>query len=59
MDDATGIDKGGCVNTLHGSISTGQGHMGLNSTNVQVEKWNGTRLKNDYELPPLVPLKEA
>lgn len=59
MDHETGIDRGGCVNTLHGSISTGQGHMGLNSTNVQVEKWTGPRLKNDHELPPLVPLREA
>jgi len=59
MDEETGIDKGGCVNVLHGSISTGQGHMGLNTTNVQVEKWQGEPMKNDYQLPPLVPLKEA
>lgn len=59
IDEETGIDRGGCPNVLHGSVSTGQGHMGLNSCNVQVEKWNGKPLKYDYQLPPLVPLKEA
>ena len=59
IDEETGIDMGGCPNVLHGSVSTGQGHMGLNSCNVEVEKWEGKPLKFDYQLPPLVPLKEA
>lgn len=59
IDEKTGIDRGGCPNVLHGSVSTGQGHMGLNSCNVQVEKWKGEPLKYDYQLPPLVPIKEA
>jgi anaerobic dimethyl sulfoxide reductase subunit A len=59
LDDELGIDKGGCVNVLHGSISTGQGHMGLNTCNVEIEKWGGEPLKDDYQLPPLVPLMEV
>lgn len=51
LDDTTGIDKAGCSNVLSGAISTGQGHQGWNSTNVQVEKWTGAPLPPDYKWP--------
>lgn len=60
LDDATGIDKAGCANVLTGAYTTGQGHLGFNSTNVQVEKWPGTPLEPDYKWPQrIVRLKEG
>jgi anaerobic dimethyl sulfoxide reductase subunit A len=49
VDEETGIDHGGCVNVLHGAIPSGQGHMGWNSCNVQVQKWTGPALAPDFE----------
>jgi len=42
VDEATGIDKAGCTNTLMGGNPTGQGTQPYNTIVVQVEKWNGT-----------------
>lgn len=54
IDEETGIDKGGNTNILNGGIATGQGHMGWNSCNVKIGKY-------DYDLLPdhEVPSKEV
>lgn len=59
LDDETGIDRGGCVNVLHGVIKTGQGNFGTQACNVQVEKWTGEPLAPDHLRDPLVPRMEA
>lgn len=51
MDEKTGIDKAGADNILSGDIAKGEGHMGWNSTIVQVEKWNGEPLEPDHRWP--------
>lgn len=55
LDEETGIDKAGNVNMLNGAIPTGQGHMGANSCNVQVEKYNKP-LAPDVEWPQRIVL---
>lgn len=59
LDDETGIDRGGCVNVLHGNIATGQGNFGTNACVVQVEKWTGKPLEPEHLRAPRVPIKEA
>jgi len=59
FDEETGIDKGGCTNTLSGARPCGQGMEPFNSCNVQVEKWTGEPLEPDYKWPQRIPLKEA
>lgn len=51
MDEATGIDKGGCTNILNGGIPTGQGVQAYNTCVVEVEKWTGESLAPDYQWP--------
>jgi anaerobic dimethyl sulfoxide reductase subunit A len=52
IDEATGIDKAGCTNMLNGGIARGQGNLGFNSCNVQVEKYTGPiKLQPDYTWP--------
>jgi anaerobic dimethyl sulfoxide reductase subunit A len=40
LDEVNGVEKSGNVNILNGGIPTGQGHMGANSCNVKIEKWD-------------------
>jgi anaerobic dimethyl sulfoxide reductase subunit A len=58
IDEATGIDKAGCINVLQGAIPSGQGQTPCNASNVQVEKWTGEIPAPDYQWPARVPLKE-
>lgn len=50
IDEETGICTSGTVNILNGGIPTGQGHMGANSCNIKVEKYNKPLLP-DYKWP--------
>ena len=59
FDEETGIDKGGCTNTLSGTRPGGMGMEPFNSCNVQVQKWAGKPLEPDYKWPQRIPLKEA
>jgi anaerobic dimethyl sulfoxide reductase subunit A len=59
MDEETGIDMAGATNTLNGCHPTGQGEEPWNSCNVQVTKWTGTPLVNDYKWAHRVPIKDA
>ena len=58
IDEETGIDLAGCVNVLHGAITSGQGHMGWNSCNVQVLKWTGKPLPPDCTWPQRIYVKD-
>jgi anaerobic dimethyl sulfoxide reductase subunit A len=59
FDETLGVDKAGSDNFLEAGVPTVEGHMGFNSQNVQVEKWNGLRLVPDAQWPQRVPVKEA
>jgi len=58
MDEETGVDKAGADNILSGAIPTVEGHMGWNSTVVEVTKWTGKPLVPDYQWPQRIPIKE-
>jgi len=51
MDEKNQVDKAGSDNILTGSIPTGQGIGGWNSTVCQVEKWTGEPLQEDSKWP--------
>lgn len=51
FDEETGLCTSGTVNILNGGIPTGQGHMGANSCNVNVEKYTDKPLLPDYQWP--------
>ncbi len=55
FDEETGIDRGGCSNTLNAALPSGQGMEPFNSCNVQVEKWTGAPLEPDYKWPKRIP----
>ncbi|WP_278570730.1 molybdopterin-dependent oxidoreductase [Adlercreutzia equolifaciens] len=59
FDEETGIDMGGCTNTLCGARPCGQGMEPFNSLNVQVEKWTGEPLVADYLRPARTVGEEA
>ena len=60
VDEETGIDLAGSDNYLIGDLPDMEGHMGWNSTNVQVEKWTGDPLTPDYKVPQrIISLEEA
>jgi len=40
LDEENKVEKSGNVNILGGGIPTGQGHMGANSCNVKIEKYD-------------------
>lgn len=50
MDEESGICTSGTVNILEGGIPTGQGHMGANSCNIKIEKYDKPLLP-DYQWP--------
>ncbi|WP_026038369.1 molybdopterin-dependent oxidoreductase [Clostridium arbusti] len=51
LDESNGIDKAGADNYLCGNISTGGGVSGWNTQNVNLEKWTGTPLPADTDVP--------
>ena len=51
LDDETGIDFGGNVNTLEGGHMVGEGFCSFNSLLVKVEKWSGDPLQPLYLQP--------
>lgn len=55
--DDQGVDKAGADNYLNGAIPTTEGHMGWNSCNVKVEKWNGEPLTPDVKWPQRIIFK--
>lgn len=59
FDETLAIDKAGATNTLTGTHPTGQGEEPWNSCNLQVEKWTGEPLENDYKWPHRVPIQES
>ncbi len=59
MDENLGIDKAGATNMLNGTHPTGQGEEPWNSCNIQVAKWTGAPLQNDYQWPHRVPISGA
>jgi len=59
FDDALGVDKAGSDNYIEAGVPVGEGNMGFNSQNVQVEKWDGAALVPDSRWPQRIPLKEA
>jgi anaerobic dimethyl sulfoxide reductase subunit A len=58
LDEETGIDIAGCANVLKGPTPTGGGHVGWNSSNVEVEKWKGEPLLPDYMRKAGIPIME-
>lgn len=50
IDEETGLCTSGTVNILEGGIPTGQGHMGSNSCNIKVEKYDKPLIP-DYKWP--------
>ena len=59
VDENNGIDKAGATNTLDGAHPTGQGEEPWNSCNVQVVKWTGAPLEDDYKWPHRVPIHDS
>ena len=59
MDEELGIDLAGATNTLNGTNPTGQGEEPWNSCNIQVSKWTGTPLVNDYKWEHRVPIADG
>jgi anaerobic dimethyl sulfoxide reductase subunit A len=57
-DPESGIDKGGCSNTVVGARPSGQGMEPYNTLAVQVEKWAGDPMEPDYTWPQRVPIKD-
>ena len=57
IDEETGIDFGGNVNTLLSCGLIGQGHQPYNSIVAKIEKWEGEPLTPDY-LRPMRELDE-
>lgn len=51
LDDETGIDRGGSVNTLEGSAFVGDGFSPFNSLLVKVTKYDGKPLVPGYLQP--------
>lgn len=51
LDDETGIDRGGSVNTLEGNAFVGDGFSPFNSLLVKIEKYSGTSLTPGYLQP--------
>ncbi|AGK98977.1 molybdopterin-dependent oxidoreductase [Clostridium pasteurianum] len=51
VDESNGIDKAGADNYLCGNISTGAGVSGWNTQNVDLEKWTGSPLPDDVNIP--------
>jgi anaerobic dimethyl sulfoxide reductase subunit A len=58
MDEELGIDLAGATNTLNGTHPQGQGEEPWNSCNVEVTKWTGAPLVNDYKWEHRVPVKD-
>ncbi|MCL1847337.1 MAG: molybdopterin-dependent oxidoreductase [Coriobacteriia bacterium] len=53
MDEATGIDIGGCPNTLSATVASGSGVSGYNTNLIKVEKYSGKALTPDYTWAPV------
>jgi anaerobic dimethyl sulfoxide reductase subunit A len=51
IDPETGINKSGNPNVLNGQIPNGPGIQAYNSSNIQVEKYDGPPLEADYLWP--------
>lgn len=51
IDESNEIDKAGADNYLCGNISTGGGVSGWNTQNVNLEKWTGSPLPDDVDVP--------
>jgi anaerobic dimethyl sulfoxide reductase subunit A len=51
VDPKTGLCKSGNQNMLNGQIPNGVGIQAWNSSNVQIEKWDGEALQPDYLWP--------
>jgi anaerobic dimethyl sulfoxide reductase subunit A len=58
MDEKNQIDRAGADNILSGDIARVEGHMGWNSTIVQVEKYVGEPVGPDYKQPRRILYKE-
>jgi anaerobic dimethyl sulfoxide reductase subunit A len=52
VDESTGIDRAGSDNYLIGNEYSGFGVTGYNDCNCNIEKYSGTPLMQDSELPP-------
>jgi anaerobic dimethyl sulfoxide reductase subunit A len=51
IDPETGINRSGNPNVLNGQIPSGPGIQAYNSSNIQVEKYDGAPLELDYLWP--------
>ncbi len=56
--DESGIDRGGCPNTLYGGAPRGLGVSGYNNVAVEVEKWTGDDLAPDFETQMIIDSAE-
>lgn len=59
VDEETGIDRAGSDNYLTNGVATGCGISGFNSNICKIEKYSGTPLEADVDLPARIPLKEG
>lgn len=51
IDEKTGVDKAGADNIFVPHVPTGLGTSGFNSARVNLEKWDGEPLEEDYKWP--------
>jgi anaerobic dimethyl sulfoxide reductase subunit A len=56
IDQESGIDIGGCTNTVTPSRRAGDGYQSYNAVPVAVELYEGTRLLADFQRPRLTPI---
>lgn len=58
IDPETGVDIGGCANTLTVPFMLGDGYQAYNSLLVKIERWTGAELKPDYQQEYLLQVEE-
>ena len=59
VDEETGIDQAGADNYLIAQTPTGAAVSGYNSALCKIEKYTGTALGADADLPARMPLKDG
>jgi anaerobic dimethyl sulfoxide reductase subunit A len=56
VDPESGIDIGGCTNTVTPSRLAGDGYQAYNAVPVAIEPYDGTQLLPDFQRPRLAPI---
>jgi anaerobic dimethyl sulfoxide reductase subunit A len=58
IDQETGVDIGGNVNTVTRPLYNGDGYQAFNTVLLKIEPYKGKELLPDYQCPPIIPLAE-